>query len=485
MRVVSTVIQGAVCALLLAVAALALTAPVSAAGNADDLFLTDLDRTSPHDEEDLSFLDSADFFSVDDDDLFSVHEDGLFGNGGLLVEVDGSSDVALEEVFLVNQGVDIGGTYRVQVDSDWAWSSAGGQSIATGPNVAASVGGTLFLDARPSRNFRAFAKAKADTTWTKDSLESEVKLHELFSDFVIGDRAFFRLGKQTVNWGVGYFFSPADIINIGRIDPEHPEAEREGPAALRLHVPTGRNNLYAYAILEGKAADGHRLALAPKAEIVFGGTELGLGLYYRDERAPRAMATVSTTLGRVSVFGEAVLSKGSDKRFVRKTAVTSTNPLGLTTVTDSSTLYAHVTAGLRYTYSDPDGRYTVTGAGQYYFNGEGYDGHFLKEYGPMLWSMIESGPLSMSDVERIGRHYGALSVRWTNERLRNVDTNGFWLGNLSDGSGLATLSLAYTGWNHVRPAIGITRTYGQAGSEYALMGPSTRLTVGITVGRDI
>ena len=99
--------------------------------------------------------------------------------------------------------------------------------------------GSLFLDARPSRDFRAFAKVKGDVRLTESPLDPNLRLHELFADFVLGDRAFFRVGKQTINWGVGYFFSPADIINVGRIDPENPEAEREGPVALRLNLPCG------------------------------------------------------------------------------------------------------------------------------------------------------------------------------------------------------------------------------------------------------
>ena len=112
--------------------------------------------------------------------------------------------------------------------------------------AAADLSGSLFLDARPSREFRAFAKIKGDVRLTESPLDPNIALHELFADFTLADKAFFRLGKQTVNWGVGHFFSPADIINVGRIDPENPEAEREGPVALGLHLPSGRNNFYTY-----------------------------------------------------------------------------------------------------------------------------------------------------------------------------------------------------------------------------------------------
>ncbi|HEX6987620.1 MAG TPA: hypothetical protein VF170_19730, partial [Planctomycetaceae bacterium] len=270
-----------------------------------------------------AWADEGDPLASSEDDLFALDEDDLFGAGGdLLVEVEDSKDGGLEEAFLVSDRPETGGTYRLSAGAAWAWAGGSGPPARTS---SAAVGGTFFIDARPRRDFRLFGKVKGDAALDGEAQAGPVlKLHELFADFDVGDKAFFRVGKQTVNWGVGYFFSPADIINVGRIDPEHPEAEREGPVALRVNVPTGSDNLYAYAVYDDSAA-GTKVAFAPKAEFVIGGSEVGLGLYYRAGRAPRAMATLSTSLGKVSLFGEAVLSKGSDKRFVKEAAVTPGN----------------------------------------------------------------------------------------------------------------------------------------------------------------
>ena len=50
-------------------------------------------------------------FGASEDDLFSFDEDSLFG-GDLLIEVDDPGGQALEEVFLVRDRIDAGGTYR-------------------------------------------------------------------------------------------------------------------------------------------------------------------------------------------------------------------------------------------------------------------------------------------------------------------------------------------------------------------------------------
>lgn len=428
-----------------------------------------------------SGVDDDTWLWADESDLFSLDEADLFGSGGLLTEVPQGSGSSLEEAFLVREAVEFGGTYSLSAGAGWSWTPDQAGPADGISEHSADVSGSLFVDARPSRSFRAFAKVKGDVRLTESPVEPDLRLHELFVDFDLDDRMFFRAGKQTINWGVGYFFSPADIVNVGRIDPENPEAEREGPIALRLHLPAGRNNWYAYAIVDGQPGE-YRVALAPKAEFVLGRSEVGAGLYYRADRAPRVMATLSTSLGRLALFGETVLSRGSDKRFVKEVPISLDNPVGLEPFMDQESLFLHATVGARATYSDPDGRFSVTGAGQYFYNGEGYDGGFIKANRAGMLFLLMQGELAPGDVMSTGRHYAALSVSGTSRVLKDLAPSALWLGNLSDGSGMVSLSLGYTRWKNARLTLGISRTYGDAGSEFATPSPVTRLTVGITLG---
>ncbi|MCQ2982483.1 MAG: hypothetical protein MJ178_06995 [Treponemataceae bacterium] len=134
---------------------------------------------------------------------------------------------------------------------------------------------------------------------------------ELFTDFDVNDRISARFGKQTITWGVGYFFSPAsNIVNLSTIDPEDPTAQVDGPLALKLTGTLPRQNIfYLYAIpetsmkanynglsatLKGSSTSSLRdTALAAKTELVFGSVELGLGGWYKYEQDPIAMATLT------------------------------------------------------------------------------------------------------------------------------------------------------------------------------------------------
>lgn len=414
-----------------------------------------------------------------DEDLFSLDEDSLFGDG-LVTDVERTADRPLEEVFLVRERLTVGGEYRVGLKGRWRWL---GKSAATGPDVTLSAGGTLFVDSRPSRDVRFFAKAVADGWWMDGDGDGEAALHELFVDWTAGERVFFRIGKQVVHWGVGYFFSPADVINAGRIDPTDPDADREGATALRVHVPAGRYNYYGYVVVDGDGEGGYRVALAPKAEFVVGGTEVGVGLFYRDDRAPRAMATVSSSIGPVVVFGELALSKGSDRRFVRETTFALEN-LGLEVYGDEETPFVHATFGTRYTFSDPNGRFSLTAAAQYYYNGEGYDANFLETHGWKLPLLVEQGRLSRADAELSGRHYVAALLSGSHRSWSDLSVAALWLGSLTDDSGMVSLTAGYEGWEHIRPSISVNHWYGMGGAPLPVPDSLTELTVGVSVRGD-
>ena len=186
-----------------------------------------------------------------------------------------------------------------------------------------------------------------------------IKVKELFTDFSFNDKVFFRFGKHAVKWGVGYFFSPADVINLGSIDPEDPTKDREGPVSLRVQIPfTGtQNNLYMYAIADDSLLI-RNTAVAAKYEFVLGNTEIGVGGWYKYLRAPRLMTTVTSTLfGKIGFYGEVVGAYGTEEQWEEFSSNKS--------VSFSPVFQA--TAGFSYYWSKPK----LSIAGQYFYNGFG------------------------------------------------------------------------------------------------------------------
>ncbi|HWP69074.1 MAG TPA: hypothetical protein VN437_07190, partial [Rectinemataceae bacterium] len=192
--------------------------------------------------------------------------DTLFG--GDVVEsgtaTDGATSPAVNPVTaaLKTEKVRIGGSFYGSLSAAATWTDlwGGGSDLFNADSSALDVvlKSTLFFDARPSEDFRVYGSAK--TAWpfattktfltsatTSDSITApNISLFELFADYSLNDKIFFRFGKSTVKWGVGYFWSPADVINLEPINLLDATAQREGPVNFRMHIPVlgTQNNFY-------------------------------------------------------------------------------------------------------------------------------------------------------------------------------------------------------------------------------------------------
>ncbi len=418
----------------------------------------------------------------------SIQTNDLFGgNGGPLVEEpSGNSDTTdlSTDLLTSKTGVTIGGSYHFKAAASVKEDDLVNPSFDSLTNTfSIDLGTTLSFDARPDDTIRVLGKVVVDypftsATDTARTFYDVFHVTELFSDFNIDSKVFFRAGKSTINWGVGYFFSPADLLNVSRIDPENPDAELEGPVSVKINVPVGIDNLYLYIIAPEGITSASELALAPKAEFVAGDTEIALGAYYQKDHVPAGMVTFTSGIGDVSLFGEGVVTYGSDKTFV-----TSFVPPHFTTVTYPDTFFFKGTAGARYQWSDDLSNFSFNVAAQYLYNGEGYDPDdqtFLTEN--RLIAMMSIPALSRSDLVQTGRHYAAGSFSWNKMFQSDFTLSVFFLGNLSDGSGLLKPALSYSGFNDIDISLSVPYSYGESGDEYTPQGDSLSASLTFSLG---
>lgn len=338
---------------------------------------------------------------VSDDDFFGGYEDDLFGGEDMIIENPVSESASKSEsdlnhgVLFQTGAVKIGGSFDLGLTTLTPFGNGSSFSDSlTGTQLIPSANAELTIDSRPSENLRLYAKGGINYPYvtksnsmlmglpgqggilvsSDDSFRNLFYVKELFSDFHFGDNIALRFGKQTVTWGVGYFFSPADVINLSAIDPEDPTAQVEGPLCLRSQIvfPGTQNAVWAYLIpdnsfsftQEGLGINARDTALAAKADIVIGSYELGIGGWYKYNHAPRAMFTFSGSLfGKVSIFGESVVAFGQDNQWK--------NDL-------EKEVFFQETLGLMYYWKTPK----ITMAAQYYYNGNKEDKfHFLQGTG--------------------------------------------------------------------------------------------------------
>ncbi len=236
----------------------------------------------------------------------------------------------------------------------------------------AGIYSTLFnyyADFRPSELSRFYISGKTLYDVTTPSSLWTFPLLEAFADTAIDRSVFFRLGKQYVSWGVGYWYSPADVLSLAQIDPDDPEAKREGPFAFKMDIPF-KQNLSTVYVIGARDFNPMGTAVAAKTDIVVGDFELSLGGYYRPDLAvrPRLITMFSGALGKFDVYGEGVAAWGSDRTYLRA----SGSPPSYETYTVTDRLVFQSTLGFKWSYDNRDNLYSVSLQGQGYYNGAGY-----------------------------------------------------------------------------------------------------------------
>ncbi len=375
-------------------------------------------------------LASASLHAADEEELF-----GIFSGSELITESEESGQVLDEDLLSNSDGVEIGGSYGFITTGSWYWNTDNdplAEDISE--NLDYSLEARLFFSARPDTNIRVygeswisspFVSAEDDPLTPLDEsrrFEDIVHLDELFADFTIRDSLFLRAGKQTMKWGVGYFFSPADLLSLSEIDPEDPEVDLEGPVGLKVNMASGINNLYLYGIIPEEASVPSDIALASRFELVAGAAEIGFGGYYLHDRNAAGMVTMTGSLWDLDLFAEAVVQYD----FIQ-------DP------------WPEATVGQRYSWDHDGSELALSLTGQLYYTGAD-DGAF---------------------------HAAALGVLSITE---TVSSSLFWKGSIGENSGILKPSLTWEAHDYVRLDLSFPFNYG----DVTIMGVSLECSLGGT-----
>jgi hypothetical protein len=400
---------------------------------------------------------------------------------------DARAGGAPEETLLTRAGVDWGGSFRYAPEVALGFPSYDALAAALRGEGQAEralrheLAAELYFDARPSSDFRVFGKARVDYTvpGSDDSGEFTFTMFELFADFHWDDLVFFRAGKQRADWGVGRFFSPADLMSLVTIDPLDPEAEREGPVAVKVHAPLGVHNAYLY-LITGDYRDPLDVAVGARAELLIGGVELGAGGLIQAELVPKAIATATGSAGDFDLFAELVIQQGTERNRIELDAAGRLEVTGRDA--RSEEWFPAATVGAVYFAGEPG----IALAAQYYYNPLGYpDSAALAPARAALQAPDGTGPRrsgpqpELVDLLYFGHHYAGASAAWNGIADSDLSASLFWLANLSDGSGIVRPSLSYQVLDYARLSLGASLGYGTGATEY---GERVAFTLGAALG---
>lgn len=318
------------------------------------------------------------------------------------------------------------------------------------PDLQFQQTGTLFLDARSESNYKAFAALEG--TVANDSTLNSYHLRELFLDFSLKDRIYFRLGKQVLQWSRTFFFHPADLVNVEQKAFVERAGSLEGVQGVRAHVPFGtRANLYAFVNAE-EAQTVQDLDYAGKAEVLFGGTEVALGAWKTSGLAPVYSLDFSSGLGDWDLAGEvSVHPEGFAELFevVRDTLFEITN--------SNWTPRVCLSLGKAFDFGAYTDRIRIQL--EYFYNGLGYHFALLEDMQEYRWqksvdlmgTSIRKGPMSTWLLAKgkaipltTARQYGAFFSSFSHFLVTDLTLSVNGILNAVDASYLFSSSLQYT-----------------------------------------
>jgi hypothetical protein len=376
--------------------------------------------------------------------------------------------------------------------------------ITTDASLLPSGVRDLSLDASADLRISEFTRFHASASWKYNisssstslvTTEDGLSVDEVFLDAALDRRLFFRLGKQNISWGVGYWFKPADVLSLAAIDPDDPEAVREGPFAFKLDMPFGLNHATLYAVppLDGDAA---KFSLAQRTDIVAGDFELSLAGFYRSDLSakPRAMFMFSGAVGNIDIYGENVLALGSDRPYVR-----SASGGGYETWDIGYQPLFQGTLGAKYSWETAGGL-SVNLHAQGYYNGAGYADSSILQSNDAVDEVLKATGIaaptsSMRSALRAGAgmYYAAASASLSTRfgEGKNIVSTALGSNLLANFSDLSFRFKPYwdlsigSGGSTFDMTLSALTSLGETGSEYAPRGNMVTPAISFTILKDM
>lgn len=297
------------------------------------------------------------------DDIFAdPFADEDFGSVFEVEEVESTSSIADVTAKIMKESIGFSGQLEVKsefVDFDKEGTVFGKE---VKDQLSSYVKGNFFLDVRLEQGTKAYGSFEVYKNANPNINEDLISVNELFLDFNIDNKAYFRFGQQNIAWGRGYFFNPTDLVNYEKKTLRNLDEIRSGSFGAKVHIPRGvSQNFYAYVGLD-TVEEPEDLGVALKYEFLLNKSEYSISVYGKKDIEPVIGLDYSTSLFGANVFAEGRVNKGDDlKRYENGSLVG---------VEDEYIFKASLGYQKSFDYKDESGKFTLIQ--EFYYNSFGY-----------------------------------------------------------------------------------------------------------------
>jgi hypothetical protein len=412
-------------------------------------------------------------------------EDDFFSDEDVIVESDEIMDESIgEEMEKESVGLtgEMGSSFIYSMTRDFF---LGDQGIAENP-FAVQISGDLLLDVRLMKGIKAFADMgvtylpQGETVaypvfntagfplgYCLENLDTLICLKEFFIDVNIARAVYFRVGKQVLQWGTGYFWNPTDVINIEKRNFFDMDALREGVYGLKLHIPFGTVvNLYGFLDM-GDAEVLPDIAVAGKAEFLFFNTELSLSLWAKDGYFPVFGMDVTSRLFDIDLRGEFSISYGDNQH---KLDIDG----GDIDMSDEWAPRCMLGFSAFFDLFDVEDRLSIEG--EFYYNHNGYDECMFDD------EAVRNAFLAGYYIPNsYGKYYGVLFITVNRFIVSDLVFAINVLGNFNDLSFLVSTGLVWNPVHNFTAVWTIHTALGEENREYTFSGNAVVLELSLGI----
>jgi hypothetical protein len=363
----------------------------------------------------------------------------------------------------------------------------------TSSSTSSYIVGNMFLDVRQKMGTKYFVDLEARYNPSADT-KSEFTLKEIFIDFNIKDRVYFRTGKQVLQWGRNYLWNPTDLINIDKNVFLTRIGSREGAYGLKLHIPFGaKYNIYGFIDTSSNKSTND-LGSALKFEFLTGKTEMAFAAWGKGGYYPVYTYDFSTRLLGIDTTGELAISQGDNNRKIRL----ENGMLSAYREREEWIPKASLGFGKYFDYGDiPDRIFLHL---ELYYNQNGYTENIFGDSATYAFSSpiqtidAAGSPIlktqgtqnefllynNLYELNYYSKYYIALFSRYSRFIITDLTLSINMIRNLNDDSSILTAGVSYQNIHNLSMGCEIYGFLGEKDREYTF--PNNAYTAQCTVG---
>lgn len=387
-----------------------------------------------------------------------------------------------------------------EITSIYGYSATRGflQGKGTDGNVLSpSINGTGYLDVRLPDNDKAFGEFNA--SYDPVGQTSQYAMPELFVDFNIDRKIYFRTGKQVVQWGRCYLWNPTDLVNVEKKSFVDKITPREGTYGIKAHAPFGTAlNMYGF-VCTVKTDRAEDVAGTYKLEFLAGGTEMAFSVWGARNHRPVGGYDISTKLLDIDIKGEASVSYGSNDEKIRLNRTT----YALETYRENNKVIPKVCIDFGHAFDAFNQTDKIQVNLEGFYNGSGYAGNVLNDGNAYQYDtpvtvtangktatlpggskaayMYGSGLYQPGYLSRV---YAAAFVTVNSFLSSSMTLTANLVTNVTQKSGMASTLLSYQTLSGFKAGAMVNGYFGAKNTEYTwrnggINGADIRLTAGI------